>query len=110
MENETKMTDKQQKIDAISYEEAQTEEGSISGELEQVKGVVKSNKTNRKLTESDPDWLAGKEKGNKEAADYFAEKFWSEKQTEELRKQVENPENTLFISVPSSSKKQCSPY
>jgi len=103
-----KMTDEVQKTDALFYKETQTEE-DISGELEKVKGVVTSRKTNIKITENDPDWLAGKEKGDKEAADRFAEKFWSEKQTEELKKQIDNPENTLFISVPSSSKNNVHP-
>ncbi len=102
------MADEQQKTDAISHEEAHTEEG-VSGELEKIKGVVGSQKTNIKITENDSDWLAGKEKGDKKAADRFAERFWSEKQTEELEKQIENPENTLFISVPSSSKNNVHP-
>ncbi|QTA84438.1 phosphoribosyltransferase [Desulfonema magnum] len=106
--SETKMADEQQKTDAISYEETLPEEG-ISGELEKVRGVVSSRKTNIRITENDPDWLAGKEKGDKAAADRFAEKFWSEEHTRELRKQIENPENTLFISVPSSSKKNVHP-
>ncbi len=86
----------------------QAEEG-ISGELEKVKGVVRSQKTNIKITEKDSDWLAGKEKGDKEAADRFAEKFWSEGYTEELKKQIDNPENTLFVTVPSSSKNNVHP-
>lgn len=97
-----------QKTGTLFYEETQTEE-SISGESERVKGVVTSLKTNIKITENDPDWLAGKEKGDKEAADRFAKKFWSEKQTEELKKQIDHPENTLFISVPSSSKNNVHP-
>ena len=101
-----KMADKQIKV--ISYEETPTEEG-ISGELEKVKGVVKSRKTNIRITENDSDWLAGKERGDKEAADRFAEKFWSKDQTEELRKQIDNPKNTLFVSVPSSSKNNVHP-
>lgn len=84
-------------------------EEAISGELEKVKGFVKNQKTNIKITENDPDWLAGKEKGDKEAADRFAKKFWSKKQTEELKKQIDNPEKTLFITVPSSSKNNVHP-
>ncbi|HHC24592.1 MAG TPA: hypothetical protein ENK58_04145 [Desulfobacterales bacterium] len=98
------MSVEQQKTD----EQAQAEE-VISGELEKVKGVVRSQKTNIKITENDPDWLAGKEKGDKEAADRFAEKFWSEEHSEELEKQIGNPENTLFVSVPSSSKNNVHP-
>jgi hypothetical protein len=45
---------------------------SISGELSKVKGIVKKSKTNIKITETDPDWIAGKERGDKEAADRFA--------------------------------------
>jgi hypothetical protein len=101
-----KMADKQ--IKAISYEETPTEEG-ISGELEKVKGVVKSRKTNIRITGNDSDWLAGKEKGDIDAADRFAKKFWSKDQTEELRKQIDNPKNTLFVSVPSSSKNNVHP-
>ncbi|CAN2040183.1 Phosphoribosyltransferase-like domain-containing protein [Candidatus Magnetomoraceae bacterium gMMP-15] len=103
-----KMTDEQQKTDVAYYEEAQSEE-SISGELEKIKGVVRSQKTNIKITENDTDWLAGKKKGDKKAADRFAKKFWSEKYTRELRKQIDNPESTLFISVPSSSKNNVHP-
>ncbi len=55
---------------AISYEEA---EECISGELEKVKGVVRSQKINIIITENDSDWLAGKEKGDKEAADRFVD-------------------------------------
>lgn len=84
-------------------------EEAISGELEKVKGVVKNYKTNIKITENDSDWLAGKEKGDKKAADRFAEKFWSKKQTEKLKKQFDNPEKTLFITVPSSSKNNVHP-
>ena len=62
------------KTDTVFYEEISLEE-SIAGELEKVKGVVKTQKTNIKITENDTDWLAGKEKGDKEAADRFAEKF-----------------------------------
>lgn len=105
--NLVKLADEMQKTNAVFYE-AQIEEG-ISGELEKVKGVVRSQKTNIKITENDPDWRAGKEKGDKEAADRFAEKFWSEKKTEELKKQIDNPKNTLFISVPSSSKNNVHP-
>jgi hypothetical protein len=101
-----KMADEQ--INAVYYEETQTEEG-ISGELEKVKGVVRSRKTNIRIKENDSDWQAGKEKGDKEAADRFAEKFWSADQTEELRKQIDNPKNTLFVSVPSSSKNNVHP-
>jgi len=103
------MTDEQQKTDATSYEEAQAAEEGIGGELEKVRGVVRSQKTNIRITENDPDWLAGKEKGDKKAADRFAEKFWSEKHTDELGKQIDDPENTLFISVPSSSKNNVHP-
>jgi hypothetical protein len=84
-------------------------EEAICSELEKVKGVVKNFKTNIKITENDSDWLAGKERGDKAAADRFAEKFWSEKQTEELKKQIDNPAKTLFITVPSSSKKNVHP-
>jgi len=97
-----------QKIDVISYEEAQAEK-AVSGELEKVKGVVENQKINIRIIENDPDWLAGKEKGDKKAADRFAKKFWSEEHTEELRKQIDNPENTLFVSVPSSSKNNVHP-
>jgi len=102
------MVDEKQRKDAISYEEALAEE-AISSELEKVKGVVGSRKTNIQITENDPDWLAGKEKGDKKAADRFAEKFWSEKHSEKLGKQLGNPENTLFVSVPSSSKNNVHP-
>ena len=101
---EMKMSVEQQKTD----EQAQAEE-VISGELEKVKGVVRSQKTNIKITENDSDWLAGKEKGDKKAADRFAEKFWSEEQSGKLGKQIEHPENTIFISVPSSSKNNVHP-
>ena len=104
--SEMKMANEQ--INAVSYEEIQTEEG-ISGELEKVKGVVRSRKTNIRIKENDSDWQAGKEKGDKEAADRFVEKFWSTAQTEELRKQIDNPKNTLFVSVPSSSKNNVHP-
>ncbi len=102
------MEDEQRKTNVIYCEETQAEEG-ISGELEKVRGVVSSRKTNIRITENDSDWLAGKEKGDKEAADRFAEKFWSEEHTRELGKQTDNPENTLFISVPSSSKNNVHP-
>lgn len=93
---------------AMCYDEIQTEE-VINGELEKIKGVVKNQKTNIKITENDSDWLAGKEKGDKKAADRFAEKFWSEEQSKKLKKQIDNPEDTLFISVPSSSKNNVHP-
>lgn len=88
---------------------ADTAEEGVHSELEKVKGFVTSRKTNRKITEHDADWLAGKEKGDKEAADRFAEKFWSKKQTDELKRQIDNPENTLFVAVPSSSKNNVHP-
>ena len=103
-----KMADEHRRTDVISYEESPAEE-VIRGELEKVRGVVRSQKTNIRITENDSDWLAGKENGDKEAADRFAEKFWSEKHTDELGRQIDNPENTLFISVPSSSKNNVHP-
>jgi len=108
MPSEIKMTDEHRRTDVISYEESLAEE-VIRSELEKVKGVVRSQKTNIRITENDPDWLAGKENGDKDAADRFAEKFWSEKHTDELGRQIDNPENTLFISVPSSSKNNVHP-
>ncbi len=66
------MADEQQITDTISYMEARAYEG-VSGELEKIRGVVRSQKTNIKITENDPDWLAGKEGGDKKAADRFAE-------------------------------------
>ena len=102
------MAYKQQNTNSISNEETLAEEG-FSGELEKVKGVVRSQKTNINITEKDSDWLAGKEKGDKAAADRFVEKFWSEEQTDELKKQIDHPKNTLFVSVPSSSKSNVHP-
>jgi phosphoribosylpyrophosphate synthetase len=82
---------------------------SISGELGKVKGIVKQSKTNIKITETDPDWIAGKERGDKEAADRFAEKFWTNELTEKLSKRIEKSDKLLFLSVPSSSKNNVHP-
>jgi len=92
-----------------TLEEQYDFQDSISGELGKVKGIVKQTKTNIKITEIDPDWIAGKERGDKEAADRFAEKFWTKELTKKLRKRIENSENLLFISVPSSSKNNVHP-
>jgi hypothetical protein len=97
------------KTDVINYDEETQAEEYGTGELEKIKGVVANQKTNIAITENDSDWLAGKVKGDKKAADRFAEKFWSEEQTEKLKNQINNSENTLFVSVPSSSKNNVHP-
>jgi hypothetical protein len=97
------------KTDVINYDEETQAEEYGTGELEKIKGVVANQKTNIEITENDSDWLAGKVKGDKKAADRFAEKFWSEEQTEKLKNQINNSENTLFVSVPSSSKNNVHP-
>jgi phage terminase large subunit-like protein len=80
------------KTDVINYDEETQAEEYGTGELEKIKGVVANQKTNIAITENDSDWLAGKVKGDKKAADRFAEKFWSEEQTEKLKNQINNSE------------------
>jgi len=69
-----------------------------------VKAFLVKSFTDRHLLKNDPDWLAGKEKGDKAAADRFADKFWTDKKTEQFKELIGDPANTVLISMPSSSR------
>jgi len=66
-------------------------------------GVVHRTKTNQDIINNDPDWLAGKERGDVEAAERFVESHWDKKKTAAVAARLKDPTNTVFLSVPSSS-------
>jgi|GEM_PF-1026565 len=73
------------------------------------KGIVERVKVDRTLIKEDEDWIAGKEKGDRAAADRFADKFWADKKTEKLKEQLDSPGNTVFIAQPSTTRMNVHP-
>jgi len=51
-----------------------------------------------------PDWQAAKENFDMPAAERIVDLLWSDKKTRQLKDLVSAPENTVFISQPSTSK------
>jgi hypothetical protein len=49
------------------------------------------------------DWHAGKEDFDMQAAERVIDRLWSDKKTAQLKNLVSEPENTVFISQPSTS-------
>jgi pyrimidine operon attenuation protein/uracil phosphoribosyltransferase len=68
------------------------------------KNVVGKTKINRLVLESD-DWKAAKEHFDKGAADRVIERLWSEKKTADLKAFFQNPSDVVFITVPSTTRK-----
>ncbi len=77
-------------------------EASFASELPS-QGIIGKIKYNRQSLENDSDWVAGKNRGDKSAADRFYQNTWDISKTEKLRSVIDDPQNTLFISIPSSS-------
>jgi len=73
------------------------------------KGVVYRTVVDKKGMEADPDWDAGKNKGDMAAARRFAETHWEDKKTLAIKEKLEDPGNALFISQPSSSRQNVHP-
>jgi hypothetical protein len=67
------------------------------------KGIVYRTVTDRDRLRSDSDWNQGKKDGDMEAARRFASRNWEDSKTAKIGELVDNPENVLYVSQPSSS-------
>jgi len=72
------------------------------------KNVVGKTKINRSVLESD-DWKAAKEHFDKGAADRVIERLWFEKKSADLKAFFQNPSDVVFITVPSTTRKNVVP-
>ena len=66
------------------------------------KNVVGKSKINRLVLETQ-DWQAAKESADFAAANRVVDNLWDDKKTDQLKAYFKQPENTVFISVPSTS-------
>jgi hypoxanthine phosphoribosyltransferase len=72
------------------------------------KNVVGKSKLNRSLLETG-DWLAAKEGADFAAAKRVVNDLWDDKKTEQLKTYFKRPKNTVFISIPSTSRENVIP-
>ena len=72
------------------------------------KNVVGKSKLNRSLLETG-DWLAAKEGADFAAAKRVVNDLWDDKKTEQLKTYFKKPQNTVFISIPSTSRENVIP-
>jgi len=64
--------------------------------------IVGKSKLNRSIVNS-PDWKAAKENNDFEAADRIVKQIWSDKKTKLLAQIIKYPEDTIFVTQPSTS-------
>jgi hypothetical protein len=70
--------------------------------------VAGKSKINRSFLETD-EWKAAKELSDKAAADRVVDELWSDKKTSDLKSYFQDPSNVVFITVPSTSRRNAIP-
>ena len=72
------------------------------------KNVVGKSKISHSVLKADG-WKAGKEAADFEAASRVVDNLWSDRKTEQLKAHFKDPENTVFVSLPSASRENVIP-
>lgn len=70
--------------------------------------IVGKSKLNRSIVNS-PDWKAAKENNDFEAAERIVNQIWSDKKTKHLQQIIKYPEDTIFVTQPTTSRNNVIP-
>jgi len=70
--------------------------------------VAGKSKISRSVLKTE-DWKSAKEKADFEAASRVVDDLWSDQKTEQLKAHFKDPKNTVFVSLPSSSRENVIP-